>query len=750
MLNLIMARLCSLLAWLIIFYSLLFLTYAQDAENKTEQTSGNSSEAATSVCDAPACKKAAKKILDRINTTADPCDDFYQYACGKWIENHEVLDNETSITDSYYLEKTLEQIGQDLLENVTKERFPSEVKMKLLYRQCKDEDTIERQSAKPLLDFLDKHLSGWPIVTPNWNASSFDLVDALLKFYFTGSEHFFGILVNQDVVNPLTNVMTIIEPATFASVDLLTNEITEKLYVAKYLQHLLNVTTLLLQETNQSRADVNQLSQNLTDIVATEKYLAMAGLSAVDSQNDSIFLNKMTLSEFAQRYQFNSSLMKNMTEYLRACFKEANMMSVVHNDTVVVVPNLSFWSKLDTKFVEFEQQGAEGMKRAANYIGWRGIHHALSSLSLNYRRRRAEYEEQISGMKAEQELPAGQRCLHTVTESLPLAMGALFVRDVIPKDLKQKAALMINDIQTGFKELLDAASWMDNSTLEAAHKKLSSMINEAGYPDIMVNNISLIDSEYREIVIQDSYSASMTQIARYQNVRALRRLLTTNVRYDPIKDTGDITKVNAFYEPTYNGLIINAAILQPPFYDPDSPEYYNYGGIGMVIGHETTHGFDSTGANYDDQGARRSWWTNTTKAAYDIRTKGMAAQYDNYTTAVGQVDGQLTLAENIADNGGTRAAYKGYLQHLRRQTKPEPVAAELGRYSPKQLFFLSFSQVWCEKSRPEVSRTQLLTSEHSPAEWRVNGVVSNMVEFSEAFNCSFGARMNPSDKQTVW
>ncbi|XP_055353231.1 membrane metallo-endopeptidase-like 1 [Paramacrobiotus metropolitanus] len=622
--------------------------------------------------------------------------------------------------------------------------------MKHLYRQCKDDDEIERQSGKPLLEFLNKQMGGWPILTPNWNASNFDIFDSLVKFYFAGSPHFFEITVDQDVVNPLTNVIFIKEPTTFASVDILSNQITGKLYVESYLQQLFNVTTLLLRENNQTHVDVNQLSPNLTDVVATEKYLAMAGLSAIEAQNDSINLNKMTLDEFSKRNQFNSSILKNITEYLKAYFKEANITGIINNDTVVVVPNLSFWSKLDAKFAEFEQLGAEGMKRAANYLGWRGIQHALRFLSRGYRQTRAEYEQKRTGMKAKKETPPGERCLYVVAESMPLTMGALFVRDIIPKDLKEKATLMVSDIQTGFKELLDAASWMDNNTHEAAQKKLSAMINEAAYPDIMVNNISLIDSEYANIAIQSSYAASMMEIAKNQIVRSLKRILKANVRYDPVKDTGDITEVNAFYNPNMNGLIINAAVLQPPFYDPESPEYYNYGGIGVVIGHETTHGFDSTGANYDDQGARRSWWTDSTKEAYDIRTKGMTAQYDNYTTAVGRMNGQLTLGENIADNGGTRAAYKGYLRHLSRLTKPEAVAADLARYTPQQLFFLSFGQVWCEKARPESSRIKLLRDVHSPAEWRVNGVVSNMEEFSEAFNCSVGARMNPRNKQTVW
>ncbi|XP_055347186.1 neprilysin-11-like isoform X2 [Paramacrobiotus metropolitanus] len=536
-------------------------------------------------CETPQCRKTASKFLDRINTSVDPCEDFYFYACGNWLNAHPIPDNETTVDEFYYLQKAIKETGQQLLNNETNQMFPSEAKLKDLYRQCKDEDQTARVGIKPLLDFLDTHIGGWPIITPNWNASRFDIFSALVWFYFTGSEPFFHMQVTKDLVDPLVNVIVVEPGDTYAGVDILTNNITGKLYTESYQQLLSNVTALLLRDTNLSQSEIDVAS--IKEIVDFQHYLGMA-------------------------------------------------------------------------------------------------------------------------------------------------------------------TNMVSDIQYGFRELLSSASWMDNATREAAIKKLGAMIDVAAYPDILISNIFLIDAEYADVVIHENYVQTMWQVSRNAKYRELQRYPRNNPRYDPVRDTLDVTWVNSYYEQANNVLNVNAAILQPPFYDTESPQYYNYGGIGTVIGHETTHGFDSLGSNYNDQGARKSWWSNATRAAFDERTHGMVAQYDNYNIAVGKVNGQLTLTENIADNGGIRAAYKGYLRHLDLSSRQETSIAGLEKYSFEQLFFLSAAQVWCQNIRPETARTKLLTDVHSPAQWRVNGMMSNMEEFAKAFSCSSGARMNPESKRIVW
>ncbi|XP_055347127.1 endothelin-converting enzyme 1-like [Paramacrobiotus metropolitanus] len=195
---------------------------------------------------------------------------------------------------------------------------------------------------------------------------------------------------------------------------------------------------------------------------------------------------------------------------------------------------------------------------------------------------------------------------------------------------------------------------------------------------------------------------------------------------------------------------IDSGILKPPFFHPHAPHYYSYGVIGFIIGHEFTHSVSGHGLQFDERGFLRSWATATATAAFNVKNAGIVEQYNNYTTPAGKVNGEETLSENIADNGGIRAAYEAYRRHLERLPYGEDVIKELENYSPDQLFFLSTAQAFCYKTRPGEEHIPLFTNRHSPPKWRINGMMSNMREFAAAFNCSTSARMNPRDKQSVW
>ncbi|XP_055347090.1 neprilysin-11-like [Paramacrobiotus metropolitanus] len=708
-----------------------------------------SNDTAKTICTTASCQKTADKFLIRINSSADPCDDFFEYACGKWVSTHEIPDNESEISDFYFLTQKMKKVGQQILRSMKGHMFPSEVKAKTLFRQCSNEAEIEKLRAQPLLDILQEFVSGWPLLESNWDASRFDIFDTLVKNFFVGNEPFFAVTVAADVENPLTNVIQINSPSTYAAIDVLTNEVTGKLYTESYLTFLMNMTSLLLRDLN-STVDVNTFSPNITEIVEIERSFGMAKLTAVENADDSIYLNRMTLSQLQDRYQFNSSILRNLTNYVREYYSAANLSSAITDNTTVVVPNLRFLPVIDARLAEFESQGEEGKRRLANYIGWQLVSGMPIYLPKEYRYALAEYSQRITGRKAKRDPPVGERCLSIVTQTMPLCMGAMYVRDSVPSGMKSKATMMVNDIQVGFRELLDGADWMDNATYQKAMVKLNAIINVVGYPDIFLTNTSAIDEEYQYVTIQPTYMETITKSIKNAVVRVMKRWSRPNIRYNPIEDTMDITEVNAFYSHNNNLLTMLAAILQLPFYDSKSPQYLNYGAIGSIIGHETTHGFDDTGAKYDDQGFRRVWWTNTTAVLYEDRKKGMIEQYNNYTLPAGKVNGQLTLGENIADNGGLRASFKGYTRYLQRLSKPEPVLPGLVDYTPLQLFFLSFGQVWCNKERIESERVDLLTEEHSPNRFRVNGAVSNMPEFAQTFNCTENARMNPAVKQVVW
>lgn len=335
---------------------------------------------------------------------------------------------------------------------------------------------------------------------------------------------------------------------------------------------------------------------------------------------------------------------------------------------------------------------------------------------------------------------------------MPLAIGAMYVRDFIPHDLKPKASMMVTDIKNGFQNLLEAASWMDNATLGTALDKLGGMLDFVGYPDELRQNISAVDEEYSQMHVGENYFETVQELSKVQVLKNLKKLPKENKRWDPIDDAMDISGVNAFNLVTKNIIVVLAAPLQQPFYDAQVPQYINYGGVGFFLGHEVTHGFDDQGSSFDTQGLMRTWWTNTTKKLYDEKKQGFVEQYGNYSLSLGKVNGQLTLGENIADNGGLKAAYKGYFDYFRQRVKgdPEPLLPGMTNFTVEQLFFLSAGQVWCSSHRPEAARLDLLTDEHSPSKFRVVGPLSNMAEFAEAYKCPLGSKMNPKHKYSVW
>ncbi|XP_055356528.1 membrane metallo-endopeptidase-like 1 [Paramacrobiotus metropolitanus] len=615
--------------------------------NTTNSSQSLPADKTAAACQIPDCKEIAAKFLSRIDTNVNPCDDFYQFSCGKWIK----AQKEDQVSEISNLNNKTRAILKKLLTGEIKPAgpaFEAETKMKNLYKQCTNTAEIEKLRGTPLIKILNDFNGGWPMITPNWDASKFNVFDVLVKNYFFSNEPFFSVTIVIDVEQPTTSAIILDAMAPFADTDVLLDDDAAEPYIQGYLYSITEATKLLLRDSQRPQ-NVTKLSPNITDIMELELFLGMEGLTATERKNDAIYLNKFTLKAFKNHNKFKSAILRNITGYLQAYFAVANQSEVITDDTIVTVPSLRYWSKLDDKLVELEKQGADGRRRMANYIGLKLIFIVMQYLS-------KEYKNLVGASSTSVQ----DDCLDVIKTYMSLALGTLYVRDIVPKDLKKKATLMVNDIHAGFKDLLDDAKWMDKATYDAATEKLTAIQEIVAYPDIMVTNTSAIDSDVNRIMIQPTFMGSILQTRRNNNIRVLQSFSTPNLRYDPLVDTDDITKVNAQYLTGKNQLIIFAGILDIPFFKADAPQYMNYGGIGYTIGHELTHGFDNTGANYDSEGTRRMWWTNTTMAEYKRRAKSIVQQYNQYSMPTGKVNGQLTLAENIADNGGLRAALNGF------------------------------------------------------------------------------------------
>lgn len=304
---------------------------------------------------------------------------------------------------------------------------------------------------------------------------------------------------------------------------------------------------------------------------------------------------------------------------------------------------------------------------------------------------------------------------------------------------------MINEIRSAFEETLGDLVWMDEKTRLAAKEKADAIYDMIGFPDFILEPKELDDVYDGYEVSEDSFFQNMLNLYNFS-----AKVMADQLRKPPSRDQWSMTPqtVNAYYLPTKNEIVFPAGILQAPFYAHNHPKALNFGGIGVVMGHELTHAFDDQGREYDKEGNLRPWWQNESLTAFQNHTACMEEQYSQYQVNGERLNGLQTLGENIADNGGLKAAYNAYKAWLRKHGEEQPLPA-VG-LTNHQLFFVGFAQVWCSVRTPESSHEGLVTDPHSPARFRVLGTLSNSRDFLRHFGCPVGSPMNPGQLCEVW
>ncbi|XP_061537331.1 endothelin-converting enzyme 2b isoform X3 [Phycodurus eques] len=308
-----------------------------------------------------------------------------------------------------------------------------------------------------------------------------------------------------------------------------------------------------------------------------------------------------------------------------------------------------------------------------------------------------------------------------------------------------QAEEMINEIRAAFKRALDRLNWMDDDTKQAAKEKADSIYDMIGFPEFIMDPKELDDVYDGYDVSEESFFQNMLNFYNFSS-----RVMADQLRKTPNKDQWSMTPptVNAYYMPTKNVIVFPAGILQAPFYARDHPKALNFGGIGVVMGHELTHAFDDQGREYDKEGNLKPWWRNSSVDAFRQKTECMVEQYDRYAVNSEHVNGKQTLGENIADNGGLKAAYDAYQMWVRKNGQEKRLPAV--NLTNEQLFFVGFAQVWCSVRTPESAHEGLVTDPHSPPRYRVIGTLSNSAEFSRRFRCPAGTPMNTGRRCEVW
>jgi endothelin-converting enzyme/putative endopeptidase len=369
------------------------------------------------------------------------------------------------------------------------------------------------------------------------------------------------------------------------------------------------------------------------------------------------------------------------------------------------------------------------------YLAWHLLAASADLLPPPFQQEAFNFNGKI--LNGTKEMPARwKRCVQSTDRALGEALGQKFVEVAFSGASKAKTLQLVGEIEAEMAKDIKSADWMSPATKDQALTKLSEVSNKIGYPDKW--------RDYSSVkIVRGDYFGDNQRVREFELRRNFSKL------GQPVdKSEWGMTPptVNAYYAPPQNNINFPAGILQPPFYNPKADDAVNYGAIGVVIGHELTHGFDDQGRRYDGSGNLRDWWTAQDAKAFQTRADCVVNEYNGFSPVPGvNLKGALTLGENAADNGGIHLAYMALMDSLAKHTMPKKDGL-----TPEQEFFLGYAQIWCENTTEQASRLQAQTNPHSPGQFRVNGVVQNMPEFQKAFSCKVGDPMVAPNPCRVW
>ncbi|XP_076831918.1 endothelin-converting enzyme 2b isoform X3 [Brachyhypopomus gauderio] len=705
------------------------------------------------VCLTEACVTVASKIVESLDRNIDPCQDFYQYACGGWIRKNPLPDGRSrwstfnSIWDQnqavlkHLLVKLSNVPGARVTDaglDASKERTTvslslhcyqengtfnssseAEKKAQFYYLSCLNEQRIEELGAQPLVDLITK-TGGWNITEP-WDKDNFMEVLKTVSGPYR-AQPFFTVGVSVDPKNSNSNVIQVDQSGLFLpSRDYYLNKTNEKVLKA-YLDYMVELGLLLGGDKNSTLSQMQQ-------ILDFETALANITVPQDERRDEEKLYHKITITELQALAPAVDWL-----DYLTFALSPLEL-----NDTEPVVVYAR----------EYLQQVSDLINKTDrnllnNYMMWNLVQKGASSLDQRFENAQDKLLESLYGTKKSC-TPRWQTCIGNTDDTLGFALGALFVKATFDKHSKEIAQGMINEIRTAFKAALDNLGWMDEQTRQAAKDKADAIYDMIGFPDFILDPKELDDVYDGYEVSEDNFFQNMLNFYNFS-----ARVMADQLRKPPNKDQWSMTPptVNAYYMPTKNGIVFPAGILQAPFYARDHPKALNFGGIGVVMGHELTHAFDDQGREYDKDGNLRPWWQNSSVDAFKNRTECMVDQYTQYTINGEHINGKQTLGENIADNGGLKAAYHAYRSWVRTNGEEKRLPAL--NMTNDQLFFVGFAQVWCSVRTPESAHEGLMTDPHSPPKYRVIGTLSNSPEFAQHFHCPLGSPMNSGHRCEVW
>ncbi|XP_050671750.1 endothelin-converting enzyme homolog isoform X2 [Leptidea sinapis] len=684
------------------------------------------------LCLSGTCIYTASEVIKALDVTQDPCEDFYNFACGGWIKNNPIPEGKSTWGIFSQIELQNQLIIRSAMEKVkVANSSGAEVKARIYYDACIDaNETIEKLAEKPLIGVI-KRLGGWHIL-PNTlvKQQKFDLQkllqDTQNKYNLGG---LFNWAVSEDDRNSTKHVIVLDQGGlNLPTRDNYLNKTAHKKVLDAYLDYMSRICILLGANKTEARAQMNKVIQFETE-------LANITIPSEDRRDEEGLYNPYTIKQWQREAPF-----LNWSMFFNDAFKLVNR--TIPDDERIVVYAPEYFKNL-TKVLKRYTKTEEDQRTVNSYMMWQVSRSLSTYLSKPFRDASKILRKALFGTEGAEE--SWRYCVTDTNNAIGFAVGAMFVREVFHGAAKTEGEIMIDNIRAAFKQHLKQLDWMDAETREAAESKADAITDMIGFPDYILDKEEL-DKQYEELVVRPN--------EYFENNIAFN---TFSLKHDLSKLDEPVNKtkwgmtpstVNAYYTPTKNQIVFPAGILQAPFYDENNPKSVNYGAMGVVMGHELTHAFDDQGREYDRFGNLNQWWNNATIAKFKSRAQCIQKQYSQYSVDGQHLNGRQTLGENIADNGGLKAAYHAYLDYSK--TVDHNLTLPGLKYSHRQLFFISFAQVWCSAMTKESTKMQIEKDDHTIAKYRVIGPISNLPEFSVEFNCPLGSKMNPKHKCEVW